>query len=61
MENLTLEKDVLEHFSVSRSTLWKWRKQGCPSTKIGRRVYYSIGAIVEWWKEQEEKNNECHK
>lgn len=59
MDNLTLEKDVLDYFKVSRSTLWKWRKQGCPSVKIGRKVYYSIDAIVFWWKEQEGQDNGC--
>lgn len=59
MENLTLEKDVIEEFKVSRSTLYKWRKKGLPITKIGRRVYYNIDALINWWRKQEERNNEC--
>jgi len=59
MENLTPEPEIMNCFQISRSTLWKWRKEGCPSVKIGRKVYYSIDALVEWWREQEERNNGC--
>ena len=57
MEQLTLEKDVVEEFKVSRNTLWKWRKAGLPSVKIGRKVFYNIDALIEWWRDQEERND----
>ena len=61
MENLTLEKDVVEEFKVSRSTLWKWRKSGLPHVRIGRKIFYKIDALVEWWRiKQEEQSNESH-
>ena len=61
MENLTLEKDVVDLLKVSRSTLWKWRTQlKCPSVKIGRKVFYNIDALIDWWRIQEEKSNESH-
>ena len=59
MNNLTLEKDVVEEFKISRSTMWKWRKKGLPHIRLGRKIFYNIDALIEWWREQEEGNNEC--
>ena len=61
MDNLTPEPEIMDCFQISRSTLWKWRKEGLPSVKIGRKVYYSIDALVSWWRiKQEEQINESH-
>ena len=37
-------KGVLEHFSISRSTLYRWskRENKLPYVKIGRRKYYTV-------------------
>nr|BDD45881.1 hypothetical protein 10 [Candidatus Hydrogenedentota bacterium] len=58
MEQLTLEKDIVEEFKISRSTLWKWRKHhNLPHVRIGRKIFYNVDKLIDWWREQEERND----
>lgn len=57
INSLTPEPEVLEHLKISRSSLWKCRKAGCPSVKIGRKRYYELEKVVEWFVNREDKKN----
>ena len=58
INSLTPESEVLEHLKISRTTLWKLRKnEGLPSVKIGRQRYYELEKVVEWFVNREDKKN----
>lgn len=51
-KELMTEKEVREMIRISRTTLWKLRKnEGFPFTKVGRQYRYSKKEILEWMKE----------
>jgi len=51
---LTLPK-AANYLGISANTLYVWRhrRQGPPSFRMGGRVMYRISALDEWVKEQE--------
>lgn len=57
INNLASEQEVMEHLKMSQSCLWRYRKKGLPSVKIGRKVYYDLDKVVEWFVNLEENNN----
>jgi phage terminase Nu1 subunit (DNA packaging protein) len=48
IEPLVTEKQLREVFPISHSELGRWRKDGCPSRKIGRRRYFRVSAVERW-------------
>ncbi|WP_432066565.1 helix-turn-helix transcriptional regulator [Streptomyces sp. C10-9-1] len=51
---LTLPK-AAEYLGLSPNTLYVWRhrRQGPPSFRMGRRVMYRISALDQWVRDQE--------
>tara|TARA_B100000780_G_scaffold7817_1_gene5754 strand:- start:19191 stop:19706 length:516 start_codon:yes stop_codon:yes gene_type:complete len=37
-----------EAFSVNLTTVDKWRRSGCPATKDGQNVLYSVREVSDW-------------
>jgi len=58
-KELMTEREVREMIRISRTTLWKLRKnEGFPFTKVGRQYRYSKKEILEWMKERKGKKIE---
>lgn len=55
---LLSERDLSNRWGLSARTLqrWRWRRQGPPYVKLGRRVAYRANDIDEW----EERNRYVH-
>ena len=41
-------KDIMRIMGVSRSTVLRWRKAGCPCHRIGKSVRFSLRAVRRW-------------
>ena len=53
MEHQLVDGDVLaQTLGVSRSTLWRLRRQGLPCTKVGRSLRFPVEEVHAWLKEQ---------
>ncbi|MFD4123681.1 helix-turn-helix domain-containing protein [Streptomyces globisporus] len=48
-------QDAAKYLGISPNTLYVWRhrRQGPPSFRMGRRVMYRITALNQWVREQE--------
>lgn len=46
-EFLTTE-EIMIKYKISRATVDRWRKEGMPSTKIGRGVRFEEDKVQEW-------------
>lgn len=58
-KELMNEKEVRELLRISRTTLWKLRKnEKFPFSKVGRQYRYSRKEILEWMKEKKGKKIE---
>ncbi|MBN2190704.1 MAG: helix-turn-helix domain-containing protein [Candidatus Aureabacteria bacterium] len=58
-KELMTEKEVRELLRVSRTTLWKLRKnEKFPFSKVGRQYRYSGKEILEWMKDKKGKKIE---
>lgn len=58
-KELMTEKEVRDILRVSRTTLWKLRKnEKFPFSKVGRQYRYSMKEILEWMKERKGKKIE---
>ncbi|GMB01864.1 hypothetical protein [Pelosinus sp. IPA-1] len=40
---------------ITPNTIWGWTKNGCPSFKVGRRVFYRLESVLKWIDERENK------
>lgn len=40
--------DIAEVFGVNPETVGSWGKDGCPSSRRGRRVYFNDGEVQAW-------------
>tara|TARA_R110002012_G_scaffold314998_2_gene528239 strand:+ start:1302 stop:1490 length:189 start_codon:yes stop_codon:yes gene_type:complete len=41
--------ELSRHLGVSRQTIYRWKKEGCPVEMQGERVVrYNLEKIVEW-------------
>ena len=43
-------KDIMRHLGVSRSTVLRWRRKGCPYHTVGKAVRLSLRAVLRWRK-----------
>lgn len=39
---------LMSALDVTRQTLWRWRKAGCPSSKRGNSVAWDLEAVKKW-------------
>lgn len=52
MTELLTTKELTERLKVTNVTLWRWRKEGLPHTKIGGSIRYSEKEVEAWIKAQ---------
>lgn len=53
MELITA-KQLQEKLNVSRSTVYRWRKEGMPHKKIGHKtIRYDLDKVMEWLEDKE--------
>lgn len=59
MGKLITIQEIQTIYSISRSTVDRWRKEGLPFTKVGRGVRFDEDDVHEWIKnnKQEIKDN----
>lgn len=59
MGKLITSQELQAVYSISRSTVDRWRKEGLPFIKVGRGVRFDEDDVYEWIKnnKQEIKNN----
>lgn len=43
-------KDVCEKYKITKPTLYKWLKLGCPVHTIGYKKYFMQDEVEEWIK-----------
>lgn len=48
MSKMVTSKELQETYSLSRSTIDRWRKEGMPSIKVGRGVRFDEEAVKSW-------------
>jgi excisionase family DNA binding protein len=41
-------KDVAAMFGVSRSTVYKWMKEGMPHVHVGKLLFFQASALEAW-------------
>ncbi len=51
--NLLKEKEVCEYLKVSRTTLWRMKKEGMPNIKVGNSYRYKIDDVMNWVTKEE--------
>jgi len=47
---LMIQKEILEHFKISKSTLDRWREDGFPCDKVGNKLYFNKEDALAWMK-----------
>lgn len=52
MNNYMNDHELRTRLNLSRSTLWKLRKNGLPHTRIGGSIRYSPDEVEEWLRDQ---------
>ena len=46
-EYVTMD-ELMKLIKRGRSTIDKWRKEGMPWKKMGGRLLFDVGAVMEW-------------
>ena len=59
MGRLITSQELQNVYSISRSTIDRWRKEGMPFIKVGRGVRFDETDVYEWIRnnKQESKDN----
>ena len=52
MDNYFTLKQLCEEFGVSEPTIWRWRKQGLKTTKIGGKPIFHKSNVMEYFNRQ---------
>lgn len=42
------DNKLCEHFSISRTTSWRFRQAGMPFIRVGRGIRYDINEVFDW-------------
>jgi len=45
-------KTLMQRLSISRSTVGRMVKRGCPHIFVGSQRRFNVGEVVQWLKEQ---------
>lgn len=53
LTRLLTQEEVMERLQISRVTLWRWRRMGLPTVKVGRSIRFDWEAVVTWVKDHE--------
>ena len=54
MRRLITIKELQEKYSISRSTIDRWRREGMPSIKVGRGVRFDEETVDKWISEHKQ-------
>lgn len=54
-KELLTTNELAKHLKVTRSTLWRWEKEGMPYLKIGDTKRYELDCVLEWFKNKQNK------
>lgn len=52
MKELMTSQEVADYFKVTMQTVYKWRKEGVPSIRIGHQYRYDLDKVMEWLKKR---------
>jgi len=44
--------EILEIFKISKPTIYRWIKRGCPVHYVGSIPYFDLQEVIDWMKEQ---------
>ncbi|MBR2431094.1 helix-turn-helix domain-containing protein [bacterium] len=55
MGKLITSQELQTVYSISRSTVDRWRKEGLPFTKVGRGVRFDEDSVHEWIKKNKQE------
>lgn len=50
--NYLITEEVLEKFNISRTTLWRWKKEGLKYYSFKNRDFYDSDEVEEFWREK---------
>ncbi len=56
MNKLITSEELQEIYSLSRSTIDRWRKEGMPCIKVGRNVRFDEIEVQKWISENKQSN-----
>ena len=45
---LLKEKEILKELNISRTTFWRWKKEGLPIRKVGNSKRYTLEDVENW-------------
>jgi hypothetical protein len=54
--DLISEKDMAVRLKVRRETLRRWRLDGCPHARLGRRIFYRLAEVYDWGRRRVEES-----
>ena len=54
---------LMQELKISKPTLYRWLKKGCPVHYVGRMPYFDMVEVTKWMKKQKkgEQKNEINK
>ena len=41
-------KFFLRHYAISRTTAWRWRARGLPTSQVGAKIFCRESDFVKW-------------
>jgi len=44
--------EILEIFKISKPTIYRWIKKGCPVHYVGSIPYFDLQEVIDWMKKQ---------
>lgn len=48
LDRLLTTEELMEHFSVTRQTIYNWRKEGMPYKKYVKLVRFDLREVIDW-------------
>lgn len=57
MTKLLTTSELAHHLKVTTQTLYNWRKEGMPKTKVGSQYRYDLDEVIEWLKNKNGDND----
>lgn len=46
----------IQHYGISRTTAWRWRKNGLPTLQVGAKIFCRESEFVRFMETQTPKN-----
>lgn len=58
MKELMTSQEVADYFKVTMQTVYKWRKEGVPSIRIGHEYRYELDKVMEWLRNENNRRSD---